>query len=87
MPRRKLIAPGVYMWRSYVSALLAERDQLRRELLSTKQELDEVRSLLRELKAATMARYRAEEELRLLYREREIQRARATERSPDAWLN
>src|SRR5262249_60711952 len=63
MLRRKLIVPGVYTWRSYVSVLVAERDQLKGALASMKQELDEVRCILRELKAAVLARQNAEAEL------------------------
>jgi hypothetical protein len=75
------------MWRTYVSALVAERDQLKGALASTKQELDEVRSILRELKAAVLARQNAETELRSLYREREIQRAQAVQRDDNDLLN
>jgi hypothetical protein len=39
------------------------------------------------LRAAVLAKQKAEADLRDLYREREIQRARATERDPAALLN
>ena len=45
------------------------------------------RVALRELRAAVLAKQKAEADLRDLYREREIQRARAAERDPAALLN
>jgi len=45
------------------------------------------RVALRELRAAVLAKQKAEADLRDLYREREIQRVRAAERDPAALLN
>jgi hypothetical protein len=42
---------------------------------------------LRELRAAVLARQKTEQELAALYREREIQKARAAQRDPTAPLN
>jgi len=42
---------------------------------------------LRELRAAVLARQKAEHALATLYRERAIARARAVERAPNAMLN
>jgi hypothetical protein len=69
------------------AAVVAERDRLKRELEWTKQSLDEVRAAARELRAATLARMKAEDALASLYREREIARARAAERDPATSLN
>jgi len=57
------------------------------EVAALRAELDEVRALYDELRAATFARQRAEAELASLYRERAIRRARAAEREPNAMLN
>ena len=70
-----------------MSAIVSERDHLRWELAQTKQSLQECRSALAELRAAALARQKAEHALAALYRERAIARARATERDPNAMLN
>ena len=60
------------------------------ELADLKREVDAMRAelaALRELRAAVLARQQAEAELVSLYRERSIQRARATERDPGLLLN
>src|SRR5262249_29933432 len=57
------------------------------EVAALRAELDEVRALYIELRAASLARQHAEAELRELYRERSIQRAQAAERDPAAALN
>ena len=59
---------------------------LKRQLAWTQQSVRELRDALRELRAAILARQRAEHELRELYRERAIARARAAERDPAARL-
>jgi hypothetical protein len=46
-----------------------------------------MRAAYAELRAAVLARQHAEAELRELYRERAIARARAVERDPNAMLN
>jgi len=69
------------------AAVVAERDHLRWELEMTKRSLNEVRDALAELRAAVLARQNAEQELRALYRERAIARARAAERDPTVPLN
>ena len=50
-------------------------------------ELEQVHAALRELRAASLRRAQAHDELVSLYRERAIQRARAAERDPAAALN
>ena len=57
-------------------AHLCELADLRKEVDAMRAEL----ATLRELRAAVLARQQAEAELRELYRERSIQRARAAER-------
>jgi len=52
------------------------------EVADLRRELDEVRGLYAQLRAAVLARQNAEQELHQLYREREIQRARVIERDP-----
>jgi hypothetical protein len=57
------------------------------EIADLRRELDETRAALDELRAATLAREKAEYELRELYHERAIARARAAERDQAAPLN
>jgi hypothetical protein len=57
------------------------------ELNALRRELTECRAALDELRAATLARQKAEAELASLYRERAIAGARAAERDPAAALN
>jgi hypothetical protein len=66
--------------RQQFAALVAERDHLREELRRVIAERDEFRRCAAELCAATLARVRAEDELRELRREHAIQRAWAQER-------
>jgi len=68
-------------------AALDERDAALRELEWTQEQLVELRAAVAELRAAVTARWQAEARLTELYREREIARARAAERNPDAMLN
>lgn len=70
-----------------IAALTSERDQLRRELSETKANHDELRQRLIELLDAIRARQQAEAEVRALYRERDLARARAAERDPAQPLN
>jgi len=60
---------------------------LRRELVEVQRERDEYRARLNELSAAVLERTKAYFELRHLQRERDIARARAAERDPNATLN
>jgi uncharacterized coiled-coil DUF342 family protein len=73
--------------REQFAAVVAERDQFRRELAETKADRDELRARLVELLDAYRARRAAEDEVRALHREREIARARAAERDPATPLN
>ena len=57
------------------------------EVATLRAELDEVRAQFEELRSLSLARQNAEAELRELYRERGIARARAAERDPNAALN
>jgi len=52
------------------------------ELAELRKQLDEVRDLYTQLRAATLARPHAEDELASLYRQRELVRAQAAEREP-----
>jgi len=73
--------------RQRFAAITEERDALQRELEWIQQQLIELLSTVRELRAAVLARQQAEAELAGLYRERAIARARAAERDPNAMLN
>jgi hypothetical protein len=88
MLRRRIdIGRSWQLAREQFAAVVSERDHLRWELAQTKQSLHEVREALRELRAAVLARQKAELELAALYRERAIARARVAERDPNAMLN
>jgi len=84
-PRR--IGPSTLIARQRFAAITEERDALQRELEWIQQQLIELLSTVRELRAAVLARQQAEAELAGLYRERAIARARAAERDPNAMLN
>jgi hypothetical protein len=84
--RRRDVARAWQHARVQFATVVAERDALRRELKWTRESLDECRAAMRELRAATLARMKAEEALADLYRERAIARARAAERDPAAPL-
>jgi hypothetical protein len=73
--------------REQFAAVVAERDSLKVELDWTKQALAQTLEALRELRAAVLARQKAEAELAALYRERAIARARTAQRDPAAPLN
>jgi hypothetical protein len=85
--RRVDVARSWQLARQQFAAVVAERDRLKWELEWTKKSLDEVRDAMRELRAAVLARQQAEFQLAELYREREIARAKATERDIDQLLN
>jgi hypothetical protein len=85
--RRVDVARSWALARQQFAAVVAERDRLRWELAQTKQSLHECRSALAELRAAVLARQRAEHALAELYQERAIARARAAERDPNTMLN
>jgi hypothetical protein len=57
------------------------------EVAALRAELDQVRVQFDQLRAASLARQHAHDELVSLHRERSIQRARAAERDPNAALN
>jgi len=67
--------------------MASERDALKWKLAQIKKSYAEVGNALLDLQAAVRARQNAEAELRELYRERAIARARAAERDPNAALN
>ena len=67
--------------------LQAENDQLRRDLANVRRQRDDAIEALLELRAVVRARQAAEQELVSFYRERDIERARAAERDPNAALN
>ena len=87
--RRLLYHPDAV--RSLVAGMRADMHASHFETLTElnvlRRELAECRAALDELRAATLARQRAEAELAGLYRERELARARAAERDPAAPLN
>jgi hypothetical protein len=85
--RRLDVARSWQLARQQFSAVVVERDALKRDLEWTKQSLAEVRDAMRELRAAVLARQQAEAELAGLYRERVIARARAAQRDPALPLN
>jgi hypothetical protein len=62
------------------AAVVSDRDSLREELRQVRAERNELQERLTELCAAIRARQDAEAEVRRLYRERSIARARAAER-------
>jgi len=80
-------ARGWALARAQYDALVDERDAYKRELQWTQGQLEELREEVAELRAAITARFQAEARLAELYREREIARARAAERDPNAMLN
>jgi uncharacterized coiled-coil DUF342 family protein len=73
--------------RRTLAATTAERDALKAEIDALRAERDELRATLTELIAARRGVEAAQAELNELYREREIARARATVRDPNAALN
>jgi hypothetical protein len=83
MQRKIDIARSWQLAREQFAALVSERDALRREVAETRRERHDFRDAMRQLQAAVQARWQAEQELRLLYREREIARARAAVRDPN----
>ena len=89
--RRLLVAGGTAeAWQAAkrrFASVSAEVAALRRELVEIKTQRDEARAALAELADAVRARQDAEAKVRALYREREIARARATERDPGLPLN
>jgi len=92
--RRVNLGRSWQLAREQHAAVVGERDLLRRqpeitrwELETTKQWLHEIRRTLQELRAAVLARNKAEDALRALYRERAIARAQAAVRDPNAMLN
>ena len=86
MLRKVSIARSWQRAREAYASIVAERDALKRELEWTRQSLDELRTALAELRAAVLARQKADAELASLYRERAIARAQAAERDPAAPL-
>ena len=67
--------------RAVAASLCQHRGRARRELAPTKQSLHECRDALRELRAAVLARQKAQDALADLNRERSIQRASSWARS------
>ena len=89
---RRLLYHPEYV-RAFADALREARADLHEmhsrhvaEVAALRRELDEVRAAFDELRTVSLARQRAEVELRGLYRERAIVRARAAERDPAAPL-
>jgi len=67
--------------------LKAENDALKHQFASLLHEIKGVTEEFRALRMAVLARKKAGDELAALYRERDIERARAAERDPNAALN
>jgi len=61
--RRIDVARSWQRAREAYASVVAERDALKRELAWTRQSLDELRGALRDLRAASLARMKAEAEL------------------------
>jgi len=85
--RRVDIAASWAAAKQTFAAVVVERDWLRGELAQTRKSLEETRAALSSLQAAVLARHKAEAELANLYRQREIARAKATERDITQPLN
>ena len=84
---RRLLIHAWLSAKEQFAALVAERDQLRRENDELKRqfdwmlrELQDVTNAFRELRMTVLARQKAEAELAALYRERAIQQAERAER-------
>jgi len=81
MLRRRIDVVASWQFaRQQFAAVIAERDQLKWELEWVERERDEFRVRLHELQSAVEARWKAEEQCRALYRERDLQRAMRMER-------
>jgi len=78
--RRLVYAAG------YRAAMAEAHRDLQKLAADLQAEANQLRAELAELRATVAARLKAESELRELYRQRSIQRARATERDPTALL-
>ena len=92
--RRRVDIRAWHSVREEHAATVAERDMLRAENDTLKRQWDSllrklagVTEELRALRAAVRVRQKAQAELDSLYRERDIERARAAERDPNAALN
>jgi hypothetical protein len=92
--RRVDVAASWRHARTQLVALIAERDALKRELVqtqhelaSTRQNVHDLRGVVDEMLATRRACEMAEADLRRLYRERAIARARAAGRDPALPLN
>ena len=92
--RRDDIAASWQHAKTQFAAVVAERDALKRELVqtqhelaSTRQNVHDLRGVVDEMLATRRACEMAEADLRRLYRERSIARARAIERNPDTPLH
>jgi hypothetical protein len=85
--RRVLVAPQWHAMKKTLAAQTAEIAEVKAERDALQHELASKSQTLRELQAAVLERTRAYFELRHLQRERDIVRARAAERDPNAALN
>jgi hypothetical protein len=85
---RRVIVAGWASAREMFANVTAERDQLRAELFEVTRHRDDILTALHELRAEVRTmRSQAEQRCRELYRERDIARARAQVRDPNAALN
>jgi hypothetical protein len=84
--RRISAARSWQLARAAFASLVAERDALLEQVYWLQEQLREITAELRELKVAVLARQNAEAVLAGLQRQRDIERAQATERAPDTLL-
>jgi hypothetical protein len=70
-----------------IALLTEERDAYKAEAEMLIAELQRTRDELRELRWTVLARMKADAKVAALYRERDVARARAAERDPNAMLN
>jgi hypothetical protein len=86
--RRLVIAPAAWRAaREQYAAVVAERDDLARQLQWILRDLADVSDRLREFRATMQEKWAAEERLAELYRERAIASARAAERDSGTSLH
>src|SRR5262245_8395136 len=87
MLRRVDMIRSLQLARQAYDDVCEQRDAYKRELELTMQQLAELRDEVAELRAAVLAKHKADDALAKLYRERAITCAQAAERDPNAMLN
>jgi 23S rRNA G2069 N7-methylase RlmK/C1962 C5-methylase RlmI len=69
------------------AAVVSERDALREELADVQREREELQNSLGELRSVVQEKWEAERRCAVLYRERELHRARQAQRDPQALVH